>query len=65
MSTSIFRLHRALPPVGWTLSFASISYADIAESRNFLLTHFFDKTDASHILFVDVDMESSRSSCRK
>jgi len=53
---SIFRLHRALPPVGWTLSFASISYADIAESRNFLLTHFFDKTDASHILFVDVDM---------
>ena len=39
----IFRLHRALPPAGWTLSFASISYADIAESRNFLLTHFFTR----------------------
>ena len=49
----IFRLHRALPPAGWTLSFASISYADMGESRNFLLSFWFDKTDASHILFID------------
>jgi hypothetical protein len=53
---TIFRLHRVLIPAGWTLSFASIAFADIAESRNFLLTHWFDKTDASHILFVDADM---------
>lgn len=53
---TIFRLHRTLVPAGWTLSFASIAFADIAESRNFLLTHWFDKTDASHILFVDSDM---------
>lgn len=53
---AIFRLHRALMPAGWTLSFASIAFADIAESRNFLLTHWFDKTDASHILFIDADM---------
>jgi hypothetical protein len=53
---TIFRLHRALIPAGWTLSFASIAFADIAESRNFLLTHWFDKTDATHILFVDSDM---------
>jgi hypothetical protein len=53
---SMFRLHRALGPAGWTLSFASIAYADIAEARNFLLTHWYDKTDASHLLFVDADM---------
>jgi hypothetical protein len=53
---TMFRLHRALIPAGWTLSFASVSFADVAESRNFLLTHWFDKTDATHILFVDADM---------
>ena len=53
---SMFRLHRALIPAGWTLSFASIAFADIAESRNFLLTHWLDKSDATHILFVDADM---------
>jgi hypothetical protein len=53
---TIFRLHRALVPAGWSLSFASVAFADIAESRNFLLTHWFDKTDASHLLFLDADM---------
>jgi hypothetical protein len=45
-----------LPAAGWQLAFASVAYADIAESRNFLLTHWFDKTDASHLLFMDSDM---------
>jgi hypothetical protein len=40
----------------WRSSFATISYADIVESRNYLLTRWYDKTDASHILFVDADM---------
>jgi hypothetical protein len=53
---TIFRLHRVLPAAGWQLAFASVAYADIAESRNFLLTHWFDKTDASHLLFMDSDM---------
>jgi hypothetical protein len=53
---SMFRLHRALMPKNWTLNFASIAYSDVAEARNFLLTHWFDKTDASHLLFVDADM---------
>ncbi|QOZ52236.1 hypothetical protein XH90_13285 [Bradyrhizobium sp. CCBAU 53338] len=35
---------------------AAVSYADVAEGRNALLTHWFDKTDASHLLFVDADM---------
>ena len=40
----------------WDLTFASIAYADIVESRNFLLTHWYDKTDATHMLFIDADM---------
>jgi hypothetical protein len=38
------------------LAFESISYAEISEARNYLLTRFFDKTDATHILFIDADM---------
>jgi hypothetical protein len=53
---TMFRLHRVLIPAGWTISFASIAFSDIAESRNFLLTHWFDKSKAGHILFVDADM---------
>jgi len=40
----------------WDFSFLTVAYAEIAESRNYLLTHWFDKTDASHILFIDADM---------
>ena len=53
---AMFRLHRALTPKNWRLSFASIAYSDIIEARNFLLTQWFDKTDCSHLLFVDADM---------
>jgi hypothetical protein len=53
---SIFRLMQAFQQRNWRSSFASIAYADIAESRNFLLTRWFDKSDATHLLFIDADM---------
>jgi hypothetical protein len=53
---SLFRLMRAFQQRRWESTFGSIAYADIAESRNFLLTHWFDKTDATHLLFIDADM---------
>ena len=53
---SLFRLMRAFERRKWDSTFASIAYADIAESRNFLLTRWFDKTDATHLLFIDADM---------
>lgn len=34
----------------------SISYPEVSEARNVLLTSWYDGTDASHILFVDSDM---------
>ncbi len=40
----------------WDLTFESVSYAEISEARNYLLTRFFDKTDATHLLFIDADM---------
>jgi len=53
---SMFRLMHAFQQRNWGSSFASIAYADIAESRNFLLTRWFDKSDATHLLFIDADM---------
>ena len=53
---SILRLQRLCDRNQWQSIFATISYADVSESRNYLLTHWFDKTDASHIVFIDADM---------
>lgn len=53
---SVVRLQGHIARNKWQLTFASISYADIVESRNSLLTHWYDKTDATHLLFVDADM---------
>jgi hypothetical protein len=53
---SLFRLVRVLDERHWRSTFSSISYADIVDSRSFLLTHWFDKTDATHLLFLDADM---------
>lgn len=53
---TMYRLMRAFERRKWDSTFSSISYADIAESRNFLLTRWFDKTDATHLLFIDADM---------
>jgi hypothetical protein len=54
--SSLVRLQRLATRNKWDLRFASISYADVVESRNFLLTHWYDKTDATHVLFIDADM---------
>jgi hypothetical protein len=53
---SLFQLAVELERRKWSSNLAAVSYADIAEGRNVLLTHWFDKTDASHLLFVDADM---------
>lgn len=53
---SIIQLQRTMGRRNWELTFISTSYADIVESRNFLLTHWYDKTDATHLLFIDADM---------
>ena len=54
--SSVIRLQRLMTRNKWDMTFASIAYADITESRNFLLTHWYDKTDATHLLFIDADM---------
>ena len=54
--SSVIRLQRLMARNKWDSTFASIAYADIVESRNFLLTHWYDKTDATHMLFVDADI---------
>jgi hypothetical protein len=54
--SSLVRLQRLMMRHKWEMTFISISYADIVESRNFLLTHWYDKTDATHLLFIDADM---------
>ena len=53
---SLFRLVRALERAKIASTFTSVSYADIVESRNFLLTRWYDKTDATHLLFLDADL---------
>src|SRR5262245_40726300 len=53
---SVLRLQRAMTQHGWSMRHATVSYAYVAEARNYLLTHWFDKTDATHLLFVDADM---------
>ena len=53
---SLLRLQRALNQRNWTMRHATIAYAYIGEARNYLLTHWFDKTDSTHLLFVDADM---------
>jgi hypothetical protein len=53
---SLLRLQRALFQRNWAMRHATVSYAYVGEARNFLLTRWFDKTDATHLLFVDADM---------
>jgi hypothetical protein len=35
---------------------AAFSYPEVSESRNIMLTSWYDNSDASHLLFVDSDM---------
>jgi hypothetical protein len=53
---SLLRLQRALIARKDEMTHSVISYAEVSEGRNLLLTNWYDKSDASHILFVDSDM---------
>jgi hypothetical protein len=53
---SVLALARLAHKDKWDFMFESLSYAEISEARNYLVTRFFDKTDATHLLFVDADM---------
>ena len=53
---SLLRLQRALIARKDSMSHMVVSFFETSEARNFLLTHWFDRTDASHLLFVDADM---------
>jgi len=49
-------LLQALMTKGIRGGIGSISYPEVSEARNVLLTSWYDGTDASHLLFVDADM---------
>jgi hypothetical protein len=53
---SILTLIPVMQRRGWILEFKWVSHGEISEARNYLLTVWLDKTDASHILFIDNDM---------
>ena len=53
---SVLALSKLAQRNRWELTFETVSYAEISEARNYLLTRFFDKTDATHLLFIDADM---------
>lgn len=53
---SVLALVRLANRDRWDFMFESISYAEVSEARNYLVTRFIDKTDATHLLFIDADM---------
>jgi hypothetical protein len=53
---SFYSLINALGQQGIRNSFSSFSYADIVDSRNYLITDFFYGNRGSHLLFLDNDM---------
>jgi hypothetical protein len=54
---SFYSLLTSAPSMGLRFSFSEIDYSDIVTSRNYLLSNFFyNKTDCSHLLFLDADM---------
>lgn len=54
---SLVSLTRVLAERGLFYGFAQRSHPDIADLRSGLLSIWFDKTPASHILFIDADMQ--------
>lgn len=53
---SLVRFQNAAHQRNWAIRHMAMSYAHINESRNALLTRWYDKSDSSHLLFVDADM---------
>ncbi len=54
--SSCVALTRALDQHGMNGGFGTLSYPDIEEIRNIFVTLFYDKVQASHLLFLDSDM---------
>ncbi len=54
---SLFNLTKKFDRTEIQSSFSWVSFSDIVESRNFLISNFyFLQKDCSHILFIDADM---------
>ncbi|HET7848372.1 MAG TPA: hypothetical protein VFL51_04845 [Pseudolabrys sp.] len=53
---SLLQLQSAVMKRGGALHQSVISYVYVTDSRNFLLTHWYDKSDDPYLLFVDADM---------
>lgn len=53
---SVLKLQNALHQRKWSMLYSSVGYAYVGDARNYLLTQWFDKSDATHLLFVDADM---------
>ena len=53
---SLMRLLGAMQQRRWSTLYDTISFGEIVESRNALLTRWYDRTDATHLLFIDADM---------
>ena len=54
---SLFRLGQHLEHHGIKGAAATVSFPDIADVRNIFLTLWYDQSDATHILFIDSDMD--------
>lgn len=55
-TSSLYALAGHLADRGQSGGFSQMSYPDLEDLRAMFLTIWFDKVDASHILFVDADM---------
>jgi hypothetical protein len=53
---SVFNLTCRLKDRGWAPSFNSVTFSNIADSRNLLLSYWYDQSDAEYLLFLDADM---------
>lgn len=53
---SCLRLQEACDKNGIELKFGTLAFPDIVEVRNIFTTIWYDRTDATHLLFIDSDM---------
>lgn len=53
---SALRLQEACQQKGIMCKFGTLSFPDIVEVRNIFTSIWYDRTDASHLLFIDSDM---------
>lgn len=54
---SLFRLGQHLQALGIPAAASTVSFPDIVDVRNIFLSLWYDQTDATHLLFVDSDMD--------